>query len=110
MVVADISKWIMLIVIIGIVILVIKAGMKMINIAVMVLILGFAWFSFFTDQGAARLSILISGHPVIAYTTHLEKQESISNDQVVYFTSSKPLETKYAKCNKVWIVRIPVVE
>lgn len=107
---ASISKWIILIVIIGVIILVIKAGIKILNIAIMVLILGFAWFSFFTDQGAARLSILISGHPVIAYTTHLEKQESMSNDQVVYFTSSKPLETKYAKCNKVWIVRMPVVE
>ncbi len=107
---ASISKWIILIVIIGVIILVIKAGMKILNIAIMILILGFAWFSFFTDQGAARLSILISGHPVIAYTTHLEKQESMSNDQVVYFTSSKPLESKYAKCNKVWIVRMPAIE
>ncbi len=107
---ASISKWIILIIIISIVVLVIKAGMKIINIAVMVLILGFAWFSFFTDQGAARLSILISGHPLIAYTTHLEKQESISNDHVIYFTSSKPLDTKYVKCNKSWIIRMPVVE
>lgn len=107
---AEISKWVILIIIIGVVILIIKAGMKIINVALMVLILGFAWFSFFTDQGAARLSIALSGHPIVAYTTHLEKQESISNDNVIYFTSSKPLETEYAKCNKVWIVRLPIIE
>lgn len=106
----NISNIIILIVLIGIIILIIKAGTKLINIAFMVLILGFAWFSFFTDQGAARLSILLSGHPIIAYTTHLDKQESMSNDNVVYFTSSKPLDSKYVKCNKAWIVRMPVVE
>ena len=108
--IAELSKWIILILLIVLMIFIIKTGTKIINIAIMILILGFAWFSFFTDQGAARLSIVLSGHPVVAYTTNLQKEESLSNDRVVYFKSSKPIKNNYAKCNKMWIVRIPVVE
>ena len=105
-----ITNIIIILLLILLIVIVIKAGVKIANILIIVLILGFCWFSFFTDQGAARLSILLSGHPVIAYTTHLEKQESVSNDNVIYFTSSKPLSNGYAKCNKMWIVRTPVIE
>ena len=80
MIMADISKWIMLIIVIGVVIFVIKAGMKIINILIMVLLLAFCWYTFFTEEGAARLSIVFTGHPIIAYTTNLDKQESISNE------------------------------
>lgn len=112
--VADVSKWIMLILIIAVVIFVIKAGMRIINILIMVLILGFCWFSFFTEEGAARLSIMLSGHPIIAYTTDLDKQEEISNDSETYFTSSKDVvingeKKQYIKCYTKWIVRIPSV-
>lgn len=111
---ADVSKWIMLILIIVAVIFVIKAGMRIINILIMVLILGFCWFSFFTEEGAARLSIMLSGHPIIAYTTDLDKQEEISNDSETYFTSSKDVvingeKKQYIKCYTKWIVRIPSV-
>ena len=111
---ADVSKWIMLILIIVAVIFVIKAGMRIINILIMVLTLGFCWFSFFTEEGAARLSIMLSGHPIIAYTTDLDKQEEISNDNETYFTSSKDVvvngeKKQYIKCYTKWIVRIPSV-
>lgn len=111
---ADVSKWIMLILIIVAVMFVIKAGMRIINILIMVLILGFCWFSFFTEEGAARLSIMLSGHPIIAYTTDLDKQEEISNDNETYFTSSKDVvvngeKKQYIKCYTKWIVRIPSV-
>ena len=114
MVVADISKWIILILIIAAIIFVIKAGMKIINILIMVVVLAFCWYSFFTEEGCARLSIMLSGHPIIAYTTDLEKQESISTDEETYFTSSKDVvvnaeKKEYVKCYTKWIVRIPSV-
>lgn len=114
MITAEISKWIMLIVVIGLVIFVIKAGMRIINILIMVLALGFCWYSFFTEEGCARLSIALSGHPVIAYTTELDKQESISTKDTTYFTSSKDVivdgeKLEYVKCYTKWIVRIPSV-
>lgn len=115
MVIADISKWIMLIILIGVVIFIIKAGMKIINILIMVLLLGFCWYSFFTEEGAARLSIMLSGHPVIAYTTNLEKQDNISTNEVTYYTSSKDVivagkKKEYIKCYSKWIIRIPGIE
>lgn len=115
MVLADVSKWIMLIVVIGVVIFIIKAGMKIINILIMILLLVFCWYSFFTEEGAARLSIVFTGHPVIAYTTSLDKQEDISNDEVTYFTSSKDVvvneeKLQYVKCYTKWIVRLPSID
>lgn len=107
---AMLTKIAILALLILLIVIIIKVGKRVASILIMVLVLAFAWFSFFTDQGAARLSILISGHPIIAYTTHLEKQESISNDNVIYYKSSKPFNRPYAKCNKLWFVRIPVVE
>lgn len=114
MVSAEITKWIMLILVIGVVIFVIKAGMKILNILIMVLILGFCWFSFFTEEGAARLSIALYGHPVIAYTTELEKQENISTDEITYYKTTKDVivngkKQEYIKCYTKWIVRIPSV-
>ena len=114
MVLADISKWIILILIITAVVFVIKAGMKIINILIMVLILGFCWFSFFTEEGAARLSIALSGHPIIAYTTGMEKQESISTDTTTYYKTTKAVivdgkKQDYVKCYTKWIIRIPSV-
>lgn len=114
MVLADISKWIILILVITAVVFVIKAGMKIINILIMVLVLGFCWYSFFTEEGSARLSIMLSGHPIIAYTTSLDKQEDISTSETSYFTSSKDVivdgqKQEYIKCYTKWIVRIPSV-
>ena len=114
MVIADFSKWIMLIIVIGVVIFVIKAGMKIINILIMVLMLAFVWYSFFTEEGCARLSIALSGHPVIAYTTNLEKQENISTDDTTYYVSSKDVivdgkKQEYVKCYNKWIIRIPSI-
>lgn len=114
MVIADFSKWIMLIILIGVVIFVIKAGMKIINILIMVLMLAFVWYSFFTEEGCARLSIALSGHPVIAYTTNLEKQENISTDDTTYYVSSKDVivdgkKQEYVKCYTKWIIRIPSI-
>ncbi len=114
MVTADFSKWIMLLVLIGVIIFVIKAGMKIVNILIMVLLLGFCWYTFFTEEGAARLSIVFTGHPIIAYTTNLDKQESMSNNEVTYYTSSKEVmvdgqKQEYIKCYTKWIIRIPSV-
>lgn len=114
MISAEITKWIMLILVIGAVIFVIKAGMKIINILVMVLVLGFCWFSFFTEEGAARLSIVLTGHPIIAYTTGMEKQDSLSTNEVTYYKTSKDVivngqKQEYVKCYTKWIVRIPSV-
>lgn len=114
MIMADFSKWIMLIIVIGVVIFVIKAGMKIINILIMVLMLAFVWYSFFTEEGCARLSIALSGHPVIAYTTNLEKQENISTDDTTYYVSSKDVivdgkKQEYVKCYTKWIIRIPSI-
>ena len=111
---ADFSKWIMLIIVIEVVIFVIKAGMKIINILIMVLMLAFVWYSFFTEEGCARLSIALSGHPVIAYTTNLEKQENISTDDTTYYVSSKDVivdgkKQEYVKCYTKWIIRIPSI-
>ncbi len=114
MIIADISKWIMLILIIGVVIFIIKAGMKIFNIAIMILILVFCWYTFFTEEGAARLSIVFTGHPIIAYTTNLDKQENLSNDETTYYVSSKDIifkekKLEYVKCHTKWIVRLPDV-
>ena len=113
MLLADISKWIVLILIIGLVIFIIKVGTKIINIIIMILVLAFCWYSFFTEEGCARLSIALSGHPIVAYTTKLEKVENIKEkDASIYkiereITTGKKIE--YAKCYTKWIVRIPSV-
>ena len=114
MMMAEISKWIVLIILIGLVILVIKAGMRIVNILIMVLLLMYCWCSFFTEEGAARLSIALTGHPIIAYTTSLERQDSISTSDTTYFTSSKDVmfegkKLEYVKCHTKWIIRIPSV-
>ena len=115
MISAEITKWIVLILVIGLVIFVIKAGMKILSILIMVAMLGFAWFSFFTEEGAARLSIALMGRPVTAYTTKLEKQESISTKDTTYYKSSKEIivngeKQEYVKCYTKWIIRIPSVK
>ena len=74
----------------------------------------FVWYSFFTEEGCARLSIALSGHPVIAYTTNLEKQENISTDDTTYYVSSKDVivdgkKQEYVKCYTKWIIRIPSI-
>ena len=112
MIMADISKWLMLIIVIGVVIFVIKTGMKIINILIMVLLLVFCWYTFFTEEGASRLSIVFTGHPIIAYTTDLDKQENISNEDTTYYVSSKDVivndqKLEYVKCHTKWIVRLP---
>lgn len=111
---ADISKWIALVLAITVVVFLVKAGMKILNILIMVLLMGYVWFSFFTESGAARLSIALSGHPIIAYTTTLDKNESLSTDEVTYYTSSKDVivdgkKLDYVKCYTKWIIRIPSV-
>ena len=109
---ADISKWIVLIIIIGLVIFIIKAGMKIISILIMILILGFCWYSFFTEEGASRLNIALHGHPIIAYTTGLKRQDDISDNSVTYYKTTKPFKVdgkdEYTtKCYTKWIIRIP---
>ena len=115
MISAEITKWVVLIFAIGLVILVIKAGMKLLSILIMVATLAFIWFSFFTEEGAARLSIALMGRPITAYTTKLEKVESISTDSETYYTSSKDIivdgqKQEYVKCYTKWIVRLPSVK
>ena len=110
MLLADISKWVVLILLIGLVIFVIKIGTKIINILIMVLILAFCWYSFFTEEGCARLSILLSGHPIVAYTTKLEKVDSTEKETTVYKIKkqiTKGKKIKYTKCYTKWIIRIP---
>ena len=112
---AEISKWVTLALIIVAVIFVIKVGMKLINILVMVVVLGFCWYTFFSEEGAARLSIALSGHPITAYTTKLDKQENISTSDTTYFTTSKDVvvagtKVEYVKCYTKWIIRIPHVK
>lgn len=111
---AEIMKWVVLILAVGVVVLIIKAGMKILNILITAAVLAFAWFSFFTEEGAARLTIALNGKPLTAYTTKLEKQEHISTNEVTYFKSSKDVVIKgekqeYVKCYTKWIVRIPSV-
>ncbi len=115
MISAEITKWIVLILAIGVVIFVIKAGMKILSILIMVALLGFAWFSFFTEEGAARLSIALIGRPLTAYTTKLVKQDSISTKDTTYYTSSKKIivdgkKQEYVRCYTKWIIRIPSVK
>ena len=111
----EVSKYVSLFIIVAILIFLIKAGTKIVNIIIMVICLGFCWYSFFTEEGAARLSITLVGHPIVAYTTSLERQDSMSTNEVTYFKSSKDVIVKgkkqeYVKCYTKWIVRIPSVE
>lgn len=113
--VSNLSNWITLIIVILIIVFIIKIGAKLINVIITGLILFFCWFSFFTEVGAARLSILLTGHPIVAYTTSLERMDEMSEGEVSYFKSSKDVivagkKIEYVKCNKMWIVRIPNVE
>ena len=67
---------------------------------------------FFFYRG--RSSKALYGHPVIAYTTELEKQENISTDEVTYYKTTKDVivngkKQEYIKCYTKWIVRIPSV-
>ena len=115
MISAEITKWIVLILVIGLVIFVIKAGMKILSILIMVAMLAFTWFSFFTEEGAARLSIALMGRPITAYTTKLQKQDSISTNDTTYYKSSKEIivngeKQEYVKCYTKWIIRIPSVK
>ena len=115
MITAEITKWVVLILVIALVIFVIKAGMKILNILVMVAVLAFAWFSFFSEEGATRLSIALMGRPITAYTTKLEKVESLSTNSEAYYKSSKEIivdgkKQEYVKCYTKWIIRIPSVK
>ena len=115
MISAEISKWLVLILAIGAVIFLIKVGTRIINLLITALVLAFCWFSFFTEEGSARLSIALTGHPIIAYTTELERQNDISTETITYFISSKDVivngkKQEYIKCYTKWIVRIPAVK
>ena len=113
--IAEISKWLVLAIIVIVVIFIIKTGTKIINIIITVLLLAFVWFSFFTEVGAARLSLALKGHPIIAYTAKVEKDETMSKDNITYYrvidaTDSKGNKIESTSCETFWIVRIPVVE
>ena len=115
MIVAEISKWLMLAIIIVVVIFIIKAGAKIINIIIIALLLAFVWFSFFTEVGAARLTLALKGHPIVAYTAGLEKDDAKSTDETSYYkinadviSNGKKLE--YTSCNTFWFIRIPNIE
>lgn len=112
---AEISKWVILILAIGVVIFIIKAGMKIINIILTALLLLFCWFTFFTEEGAARLTIALKGKPITAYTTKLTRQDEMSSKDTTYFKSDKEIivngqKQEYVKCHTKWIIRIPSVE
>ena len=111
----EVSKWVVLALIIIVAIFIIKAGLKIINIIIIVALLGFVWFSFFTEIGCVRLTIALYGHPIIGYTTKLERQDNMSNEKEIYY---KP-ETQVIVNNKVkqyikigcnGLVRIPIIE
>ena len=113
--IAEISKWIVLAIIIVIVIFIIKAGSKIINIVITALVLAFVWFSFFTEIGSARLALALKGHPIVAYTTQLIKDESKSKDNITYYKISDEVKSgnkkiEYTSCETFWIVRIPNLE
>ena len=115
MITGEISQWIVLIIVIGLVILLIKAGIKILNIVITALILLFCWYSFFTEEGAVRLSIVLTGHPVLAYTTKLTKMTGLSTEEVKYYKTDKDIVVngqtrEYMKCNTKWIIKVPVVE
>ena len=96
MVVADISKWIMLILIIVAVIFVIKAGMKIINILIMVLLLAFCWYSFFTEEVNIRGNTILesdtegtsTGQKYIVFSTG-NQYTYIKNNKSIYKNNSK---------------------
>lgn len=111
---AEITKWIVLILIIGAVIFIIKAGMKIINVIISILVLILCWYSFFTEEGSARLTIALRGKPFTAYTTTLTKDDNKSTNEITYFKSSKDVyyenqKQEYVKCFTKWIVRLPDV-
>ena len=111
----ELSKWIVLAIIIVAIIFIIKAGTKIINIIITALLLAFAWFSFFTEIGAVRLALALKGHPIIAYTTSLEKDEKKSTETKAYYkvTNSELAKTKkieYTSCDMYWIVKIPNID
>ena len=115
MIVAEISKWLMLALIIIVVVFIIKAGAKIINIIITALLLAFVWFSFFTEIGAARLNLALKGHPIVAYTTKLEKDEKKSTGETSYYkindeVISNGKKIDYTSCNTFWFIRIPNIE
>ena len=68
--------------------------------------------SFFTEEGCARLSVALSGHPLIAYTTGMERQDDISTNDTTYYKTTKDVvingkKQEYVKCYTKWIIRIP---
>jgi len=72
----------------------------------------FVWYSFFTEEGCARLSVALSGHPLIAYTTGMERQDDISTNDTTYYKTTKDVvingkKQEYVKCYTKWIIRIP---
>lgn len=112
---AEISKWVILILAVGVVIFIIKAGMKIINIILTAILLLFCWFSFFTEEGAARLTIALKGKPLTAYTVKLTRQNEKSTNDTTYFKTDKEIivngqKQEYVKCHTKWIIRIPDVE
>ena len=55
------------------------------------------------------------GRPITAYTTKLEKVESLSTNSEAYYKSSKEIivdgkKQEYVKCYTKWIIRIPSVK
>ncbi len=111
----NISKWIILAILIAIIILLIififKTGKKLINIAIMVFVLLFCWYSFFTKEGSVRFAIVLMGHPIKAYTTGLEENKSMGTDNTRYFIPTDNISVTsgrmgYIRCETHWIVSI----
>ena len=111
----NISKWIILAVLVAIIILFIififKTGKKLINVAIMIIILLFCWYSFFTIEGSVRFTIALMGHPIKAYTTGLEENKSMQANNVRYFMPTDNISVTsgrmgYIKCETHWIVSI----
>lgn len=99
----------------AILVFIFKQGIKILNIIVMVLLLIFCWFTFFTEKGSVRFAIALRGHPVIAYTTDVTKDDSKTYSNFTYYKSSKDvvIDNKvisYIKCETKWIIRISSIE
>lgn len=99
----------------AIIVFIFKQGIKILNIIIMVLVLIFCWYSFFTDQGSVKFAIAINGHPVIAYTTEVTEAPELAKDNIKYYTSSKDLvvnnkTVEYIKCETKWIIKLSSIE
>ncbi|MEG2351426.1 MAG: hypothetical protein RSA10_01700 [Bacilli bacterium] len=100
-----------IILIIFLAIFIFKTGKKLFNIFLMVIILLFSWFSFFTVTGSVRLAIALTGHPIAAYTTKLTENELMREKNARYFLPDQDIKVTsgsmgYIRCETKWIISL----